>query len=64
LGYWQKTAAADGTQFALYEENLISEPHQVWLVARTTISLIPTLPCSVFITCGGLEAVYIIDAQK
>lgn len=58
-------AAADGTKFDLYEENLISEYHIRYggyggiayhHVADTYIALF-----SHFIPCGVWEAVYIID---
>jgi TnpA family transposase len=60
-----KTAAADGTKFDLYEENLISEYHIRYggyggiayhHVSDTYIALF-----SHFIPCGVWEAVYIID---
>jgi TnpA family transposase len=59
------TAAADGTKFDLYEENLLSEYHIRYggyggiayhHVADTYIALF-----SHFIPCGVWEAVYIID---
>jgi len=60
-----KTAAADGTKFALYEENLLSEYHIRYggyggiayhHISDTYIALF-----SHFIACGVWEAVYIID---
>ncbi|MGC5328636.1 Tn3 family transposase [Brevibacillus sp. SYSU BS000544] len=60
-----KTAAADGTKFDLYEENLLSEYHIRYggyggiayhHVSDTYIALF-----SHFIPCGVWEAVYIID---
>ncbi|NHN33221.1 Tn3 family transposase [Paenibacillus agricola] len=60
------TAAADGTKFDLYEENLVSEYHIRYggyggiayhHVSDTYIALF-----SHFIPCGVWEAVYIIDA--
>jgi len=60
-----KTAAADGTKFDLYEENLLSEYHIRYggyggiayhHVSDTYIALF-----SHFISCGTWEAIYIID---
>lgn len=60
-----KTAAADGTKFDLYEENLLSEYHIRYggyggiayhHISDTYIALF-----SHFIPCGVWEAVYIID---
>lgn len=60
-----KTAAADGTMFDLYEENLLSEYHIRYggyggiayhHISDTYIALF-----SHFIPCGVWEAVYIID---
>jgi TnpA family transposase len=59
------TAAADGTQFDLYENNLLAEQHiryggyggiAYYHVSDTYIALF-----SHFIACGVWEAVYIID---
>lgn len=60
-----KTAAADGTKFDLYEQNLLSEYHIRYggyggiayhHVSDTYVALV-----SRFIACGTFEALYIID---
>ena len=62
-----KTAAADGTKFSLYQENLLSEYHIRYggyggiayhHVSDTYIALF-----SHFIACGVWEAIYIIDGM-
>ena len=62
-----KTAAADGTKFNLYQENLLSEYHVRYggyggiayhHVSDTYVALF-----SHFIACGVWEAVYIIDGM-
>lgn len=60
-----KTAAADGTKFDLYEENLLSEYHIRYGgyggIAYHHISDTYIALSSHFIPCGVWEAVYIID---
>ncbi|MBK8284415.1 MAG: Tn3 family transposase [Ahniella sp.] len=60
-----KTASADGTQWSMHEENLISTNHiryggyggiGYYLVADNYIALMAR-----FITCGAYEATYILD---
>jgi TnpA family transposase len=61
----EKVAAADGTQFALYSENLVSEYHirygSYGGVAYHHVSDRYIALFSHFITCGVWEAVYILD---
>lgn len=66
-GYWgdSKRVAADGTQWNLYENNLLSESHIRYGgyggIAYYHVSDNYSAPFSHFIPCGVWEAVYILD---
>ena len=64
----EKVAAADGTQFALYEESLMSEYHIRYGgyggIAYHHLSDMYIALFSHFIVCGVWEAVYILDILK
>lgn len=64
----EKVAAADGTQFALYEDSLMSEYHIRYGgyggIAYHHLSDMYIALFSHFIVCGVWEAVYILDILK
>jgi TnpA family transposase len=64
----EKVAAADGTKFELYEENLLAEYHIRYDgyggIAYHHVSALYIALISHFIVCGAWEAIYLLDGLE
>lgn len=64
----EKVAAADGTKFELYEENLLAEYHIRYGgyggIAYHHVSSLYVALISHFIVCGAWEAIYLLDGLE